>query len=227
MRPKDVPTGAGPAHGQKPTAPSLLARLLRSKLVIWTLIVLPGLWPAWPFFVRPDPTALTDPLKFVLHHLGFIACLLLVAVLTFTPLRVLFPKWDVAQAINRHRRLVGVSAFAYALLHFAVHVLYQYDGTYDGTLEQLGRELQKPFQLTGLAALVILFVLAVTSVNAAIRWLGRKWKWLHRLAYVAAALVAYHQATAEKTFPMQVVWIFAPLLLLEIARFWKQRPRQA
>jgi sulfoxide reductase heme-binding subunit YedZ len=203
-----------------------LANLLRRKFVIWTLIVLPGLWPAWPFFVEKDPTALTDPLKFVLHHLGFIACLLLVTVLAFTPLRVLFPKWDVALALNRHRRLVGVSAFAYALLHLAVQVLYQYDGTYEGTVEQLGKELQKPFQLTGLVALTILFVLTVTSVNAFVRWLGgKRWKRLHRLAYVAAALVAYHQATATKTFPMQVVWIFAPLVGLEIARFLKQRAK--
>jgi sulfoxide reductase heme-binding subunit YedZ len=202
------------------------ANVLRSKIVVWTLIVLPGLWPAWPFFVEKDPTALTDPLKFVLHHLGFIACLLLVVVLTFTPLRVLFPKWDVALALNRHRRLVGVSAFAYALLHFAVHVFYQYDGTYDGTITQLGKELQKPFQLTGLVALTILFVLAATSVNAAVRWLGgRKWKNLHRFAYVAAGLVAYHQAAARKLFPMQVVWIFAPLVLLEIARFMKERSK--
>jgi methionine sulfoxide reductase heme-binding subunit len=205
---------------------SLLARLLRRKFVIWTLIVLPGLWPAWPFFVEKDPTALTDPLKFVLLHLGFTACLLLVAVLTFTPLRVLFPKSEVALALNRHRRLVGVSAFAYALLHFSVHVFYQYDGTYDGTMTQLGKELQKPFQLTGLVALTILFVLAVTSVNAAVRWLGgKKWKNLHRFAYLAAALVAYHQAAAKKLFPMQVVWIFAPLVLLEIARIMKQRAK--
>ncbi|HVS54280.1 MAG TPA: hypothetical protein VHD62_18130, partial [Opitutaceae bacterium] len=69
-----------------------LAKFLRSKLVVWTLIVLPGLWPAWPIFVTKDPSVLADPLKFVLHHLGFVACLLLVIVLAFTPLRVLAPK---------------------------------------------------------------------------------------------------------------------------------------
>jgi sulfoxide reductase heme-binding subunit YedZ len=205
---------------------SVLANLLRRKFVIWSLIVLPGLWPAWPFFVEKNPTALTDPLKFVLLHLGFMACLLLAFVLTLTPLRVLFPKWDVALALNRHRRLIGVSAFAYALLHFSVHVFYQYDGTYDGTVTQLGKELQKPFQLTGLVALTILLVLAITSVNAAVRWLGgKKWKNLHRFVYLAAALVAYHQAAARKIFPMQVVWIFGPLVLLEIARFLKQRAK--
>jgi NAD(P)-dependent dehydrogenase (short-subunit alcohol dehydrogenase family) len=40
---------------------------------------------------------------------------------------------------------------------------------------------------------------------------------------VAAALVAYHQADARKVFPMQVLWIFVPLALLEAARVWKQR----
>ena len=204
----------------------MLEKLLRSKLVIWILIVLPGLWLVWPLFIQKDTTALTDPLKFILLHLGFVACLLLATVLTFTPLRVLFPKWGVASALNRHRRLVGVSAFAYALLHFIVHVYYQYDGTYDGTLEQLSKELRKPFQLTGLAALTILFVLAVTSFNAAVRWLGgKKWKNLHRFVYLAAALVAYHQAAARKIFPLQVVWIFAPLLVLEIARFLKERSK--
>ena len=52
---------------------------------------------------------------------------------------------------------------------------------------------------------------------------GKAWKNLHRLAYLAAALAAYHQAAARKIFPMQVVWIFGPLVVLEIARIWKQR----
>ena len=200
----------------------LLEKLLRAKPVIWTLIVLPGLWPAWPLFGRGDATALTDPLKFVLHHWGFVACVLLAIVLTFSPLRVLFPRSGVAQALNRHRRLVGVSAFAYALLHFVAHARHVWDGDF----ETLGKEIQKPFQLTGLIALVILLVLTITSLHAAVRWLGaRAWKNLHRLAYIAAALAAWHQAAARKVFPMQVVWIFGPLVVLEIARVWRQRRR--
>lgn len=201
-----------------------LEKLLRAKPVIWALIVMPGLWPAWPLFVARDTAALTDPLKFVLHHFGLVACVLLAVVLTFSPLRVLWPRWGIATALNRHRRLVGVSVFAYALLHFAVHVLYQYDGTFDGTTAQLARELKKTFQLTGLVALVILLVLTITSINAAIRWLGaRWWKNLHRLVYVAAALAAWHQAAARKIFPLQVVWIFGPVVVLQLARIWKQR----
>ena len=35
---------------------------------------------------------------------------------------------------------------------------------------------------------------------------------------MAAALAAYHQAAARKTFPLQVVWIFGPVLALQAAR---------
>jgi sulfoxide reductase heme-binding subunit YedZ len=66
-------------------------------------------------------------------------------------------------------------------------------------------------------------VLAITSLNRAVRWLGgKRWKNLHRLAYVAAALVAYHQAAARKIFPVQVLWIFVPLVLLELLRIIRQ-----
>lgn len=195
---------------------SFPTRLLRSKAFVVTLIVLPGLWPAWPLF-RQDPSVLADPLKYILHHLGFMACVLLAVVLTFTPLRVLFPKSGLVQALNRHRRLVGVSAFFYALLHLATHLLYE------GGFAILASDVKKPFLLTGLVAFSILLVLAITSLNRAVRWLGgKRWKKLHRLAYLAAALVAYHQAAARKIFPVQVLWIFGPLILLELLRIIRQ-----
>jgi len=205
-----------------------LEKPLRSKAVVWTLIVLPGLWPLWPLFVTKNPSVLADPLKYVLHHLGFVACVLLATVLTFSPLRVLWPKWGVALALNRHRRLVGVSAFVYGALHFATHLIYE-GGTDTAAIPAILRTaVKKNFQLVGMITLAILTVLAITSLHVFIRWLGGKaWKNLHRLAYIAAGLAAYHQAIARKTFPMQVVWIFGPLVLLELARVWKQRTPKA
>lgn len=193
-----------------------LEKLLRSKTFVITCVVLPGLWPGWPLF-RQDPSVLADPLKYVLHHFGFVACVLLVVVLALTPLRVLFPKSGSVQALNRHRRLIGVSAFIYAFLHLATHLLYE------GGFAILASDLKKPFLLTGLIAFSILLALAATSFNRAVRWLGgRNWKQLHRFAYIAAALVAYHQAAARKIFPLQVLWIFVPLLVLELLRIFRQ-----
>ena len=189
-----------------------LEKLLRAKSFIWVLIILPGLWPLVPF-LRHDPTVGADPLKYLLHHLGFVACVLLAAVLALTPLRVIFPKSKLALALNRHRRLIGVSAFVYAALHLATHLVYE------GGFHVLASDVKKPFLLTGLIAFTILLVLAVTSPHRLVRALGAKhWKMLHRLAYVAAGLAAYHQAAARKLFPVQVLWIFVPLALLEIAR---------
>ena len=45
-----------------------LARFLRHPATAWALVLLPGLWPAWPLFVVPDFTVLTDPLKYILLH---------------------------------------------------------------------------------------------------------------------------------------------------------------
>jgi len=196
---------------------SWLERLLRSKVFVVSLIVLPGLWPAWPI-LRGDLTVLADPGKYLLHHFGFVACILLATVLSFSPLRVLWPRWAVAQALNRHRRLVGVSAFVYAAIHLGFQFLHE------NGWPTFWKDIRKPFLLVGMLTFLILLVLAVTSLKVAIRWLGgRRWKNLHRLAYLAAALAAYHQAAARKLFPVQVVWIFGPLLALEIARLARQR----
>ena len=198
---------------------ALLEKLLRSRAAIWVLLVLPGLWPAVPL-LRQDPSVLADPAKYLLHHMGFVACCVLAVVLTFTPLRVLWPKSKLALALNRHRRLVGVAAFVYALLHVSFHVIHE------GGLATFVKDVKKPFILSGLTAFTILFALAVTSPHRVLRWMGAiHWKRLHRLAYVAAGLAAYHQAAARKIFPVQVLWIFVPLALLELARIWRQRAK--
>ena len=200
---------------------ALLEKLLKSKVVIWVLLVLPGLWPAVPL-VRQEPSVLADPAKYLLHHMGFVACVVLAVVLVFTPLRVLFTQSKLALALNRHRRLVGVAAFFYALLHFGFYLIQE------GGLGTLVNDVAKPFILSGMVAFTILAALAVTSPHRVLRWMGAKnWKRLHRLAYVAAMLAAYHQAAARKIFPQQVLWIFVPLALLQLARIWRQRAKAA
>jgi sulfoxide reductase heme-binding subunit YedZ len=213
LSPPERPATAAP--------PGWAEKLFRSKVFLWVLIVLPGLYPAWPI-LRQDPTVLADPLKYLLHHFGFVACILLAAVLALTPLRVLFPRWRIALALNRHRRLIGVSAFFYALIHLGCQFLHE------GGWPTFFTDIRKPFLFVGMLTFLILLVLAFTSFHFMVRWLGgRRWKNLHRLAYVAAGLAAYHQAAARKIFPVQVLWIFIPLALLELARIVRQRTKPA
>lgn len=197
------------------------ASRLLAKPVVIPVLVLPALWPLWPLFVSHDRTVATDPGKYVLHHLGFTAAVLVVVVLSFSPLHTLFPRSAWTRALQRLRRTVGVTAFVYAALHVTMHFIYE------GGFGTFAADWKKPFITLGLIALLILAALAATSFNTAIRWLGsRRWKHLHRLVYVAVVLIAYHQILARKIFPQQVVWLFGPLLGLEILRIGRNRWRR-
>jgi len=154
-----------------------------------------------------------NPAEELLHQTGEIAIWTLGAVLSLSPLRVLFPHSRLVNALNRHRRAIGVSACVYGLIHFGFHLLYE------GDAQSITRSFSKPFTWFGLAGLSILVILAATSNNFSIRKLGGKnWKWLHRLAYAAAALLIYHQTIAGKGHWHIARWLLFSLVALQIAR---------
>ena len=190
---------------------NILARIVGNKLVALSSIIGVGVCKlVIPAFVG---TLGANPLEALLHRSGEIAIWTLGAVLSLTPLRVLFPSSQIVAALNRHRRAIGVSACVYGLLHLTAHILYE--GGWDGLL----RSLSKPFIWYGLAGLSILVVLAVTSNQFSIRKLGgRNWKRLHRFAYLAAALLLYHQAIAGKGHWHVARWLLFPLAALQLAR---------
>src|SRR6266480_5142678 len=191
-----------------------LVKILGNKLFALAMLISVGVW----LLVIPAFTAGlgATPIEKLLHQSGEIAIWTLGAVLVLSPLRVLFPNSRVVAALNRHRRAIGVTACIYGLLHFSFHVLYE--GGWDG----LVRSLSKPFIWFGLGGLSILVVLALTSNRLSIRALGgRNWKRLHRLAYIAAALLIYHQAIAGKGHWHITRWLLFPLAALQVARVTK------
>lgn len=190
---------------------NLFAKIIGHKLFALAILIGVGVW----LLVIP---ALTNnlganPLEKLLHQTGEIAIWTLGSVLALTPLRTLIPKSRVVSALNRHRRYIGVSACIYGLLHFTCHILYEGDG--------LLRSFSKPFIWFGIAGLTILVILAVTSNKWSMRKLGRNWKRLHRLAYLAAAILIVHQSIAGKGHWHIARWLFFPLLALQLARLAK------
>ena len=191
-----------------------LVRIVAHKLFALSVIVVVGVW----LLVVPALTGTlrANPLEKLLHQTGEIAIWTLGAVLALTPLRVLFPHSRFVNALNRHRRVIGVSACIYGLLHFTCHILYE--GGWDSLLESF----TKPFVWFGSIGLIILVLLALTSNQRSIRTLGGKnWKLLHRLAYAAAALLIYHQAIAGKGHWHIARWLLFSLVFLQLARLAK------
>ena len=130
--------------------------------------------------VAPDDDLGANPVEALIHHFGEWALRFLLVTLAVTPLRRLFG-WN---RLARVRRMLGLFAFFYAVLHLATYVVLDQYLSFADILEDV---LQRNYILVGFSAFVLLVPLAATSTNAMVRRLGgRRWRALHRLAYVAA-----------------------------------------
>ena len=132
-----------------------------------------------------------NPIETALRWTGRLAVIWLLLSLTCTPLNKIFK----LPRIGRLRKPLGLYAAMYAALHFAAFAIWDYGLQIDAIWSEI---LNKPFILLGLAALVILGILAATSFQYWRRKLGKKWTWLHRLVYAAAVLVIAHYLLAVK-----------------------------
>ncbi|MBW0237967.1 protein-methionine-sulfoxide reductase heme-binding subunit MsrQ [Pseudomonas sp. D1HM] len=145
-------------------------------IAVWPLF---WLYEAWSFALGPDPG------KVLLDRLGLGTLILLLVTLCMTPLQKLtgWPGWIVV------RRQIGLWCFAYVVLHLCAYLAFVLGFDWS----QLGVELRKrPYIIVGSLGFLCLFVLALTSNRYSQRWLGARWKKLHRLAYVVLGLGLLH-----------------------------------
>jgi methionine sulfoxide reductase heme-binding subunit len=110
------------------------------------------------------------------------------------------------------RRMVGVAAACYAVVHLALYVVDQ-----NFRLGTVVSEIALRFYLTiGFIGLLGLLALAGTSTDAAMQRLGRNWKRLHRLAYPIGLIALLHyfiQSKLNVAEPVFVSGLFIWLML--------------
>jgi len=134
-------------------------------------------------YLRDDLTA--NPIRFLTLRTGIVGLLLLVAALACTPANTLFG-WRQAILI---RRSLGLYAFTYIALHLLIYAVF--DAELD--FELIWRDIQERRAMSvGLVAFLMLVPLALTSTSAWQRRLGKRWRMLHWLVYLAAPLSALH-----------------------------------
>jgi sulfoxide reductase heme-binding subunit YedZ len=134
------------------------------------------------FFVTIGP----NPVEFITHYTGDWTLRLLLITLTVTPLRNLLNR----PQLTRFRRMLGLFAFFYAMLHLATWAWL--DKQFDPS--EMWKDIMKRWYITvGMAALLGMTPLAITSTAGWVRRMGFKnWQKLHRLVYFCAAAGVIH-----------------------------------
>jgi len=136
----------------------------------------------WNFF-HDQLTA--NPIQYITFRTGKAALVLLVLALACTPLNTVF---GFRQVVGL-RKPLGLYAFLYATLHFLTFVGLDYQFDPELLKEAI---FKKRYALVGFATFLALLPLAITSTKGWMRRLGKNWKRLHRLIYLAALLAVIH-----------------------------------
>ncbi len=165
-----------------------------------------------------------NPIAEALNELGLTALVFLMASLACTPLReVLGWTWAIAL-----RRMLGIFAFFYALLHASTYTVLDQGFAWRAILADVTK---RPFIIAGFSAFVLLIPLAATSTAAAVRRLGfPRWKRLHRLAYVAGLLAVVHfflRVKKDISEPAVYGVVLGALLLARIVLYLRRRAARA
>lgn len=191
------------------------------------------LWRAGAWALALTPLALlaqrvlqgrlgANPIEFIEHFLGLWSLRLLLVTLAVTPLRTI-TGWT---GPLRIRRTLGLWAYAYVCLHFAVYIVFDLNILDPAhAAKQLGEDLVKRLYITvGFAAWLLLLPLAITSTDAWQRRLKRRWKQLHRLIYPAAGFGVLHFIwLVKKDLSEPLVYAVILAALLAMRGSWLRR----
>jgi sulfoxide reductase heme-binding subunit YedZ len=154
-----------------------------AKPLLFVLCLLPF---AWLFYGAATDTLGANPAEALIRATGDWTLRFLCITLTVTPLR----QWTSQPALARFRRMLGLFAFFYVVLHFLSYAWLDMGFDLDAIVGDIPK---RPFALVGFAAFVLLIPLAATSFNRAIKALGAKrWQMLHRLVYAVVLLGLLH-----------------------------------
>ena len=189
---------------------SAIKNILDSRYLLWAVLALPFLWLISSF--RDGDLVYGE----IIHASGEFSARLLLLTLAITPLRLFFCDSNWPTWLLHRRRYFGVAAFMYAALHTVVYLDRKIGS---GLVLQEAAEFS---MWSGWLAMAILVPLAVTSNDASVRRLRRRWKKVHRWVYLAALLTFTHWIFVAFSFVPGLIH-FLVLLVLEGYRIWKRR----
>jgi sulfoxide reductase heme-binding subunit YedZ len=165
-----------------------------------------------------------NPIEVITHSTGDWILRFLLITLSITPLRKLTGQlW-----LIRYRRMFGLFAFFYGVLHFLTYIWL--DKFFD-LHEMLADVAKRRFITIGFTGFVLLIPLAITSTTGWIRRLGgKRWQALHRLIYFSAIAGVIHYiwlVKADLRKPLQYAAVLSLLLGYRLVVWFLARTRTA
>ena len=153
-----------------------------------------------------------NPVERLTHETGQWTLRFLLLTLSMTPLR----QWTGLAAWIRFRRLLGLYTFFYLACHFMIWFIADHSLDVIAMGEDI---IKRPYITLGFSALLLMLPLAITSNQAMIRRLGKKWKSLHQLVYLILSLGVLHFIWLVKADYLEptIYAIIAVVLLLHRA----------
>ena len=158
------------------------SRIRRVKPLVFAACLIPAL-----LLVRDAFTGGlgVNPVEDITHRTGDWALRFLLVTLAVTPLRRL-AGWN---GLIRFRRMVGLFAFFYAVLHFSTYLVFDHFFDLRLIIDDIA---ERKYVTAGFVGFVLMIPLAVTSTQGWIRRLGKRWTALHRLVYASAVAGVVH-----------------------------------
>lgn len=186
--------------------------ILKAKPVIFILLLVPFLWMAYQAVFLPQALG-ADPAKSLVDQTGLWAIRMILLALAITPLRIISGN---SQWIHI-RRMTGLYAFFYALVHFLVYITFFLQLDISRIYQEI---IHRPYIIVGAIALLLYIPLVVTSTHAWQRRLKRNWAKLHKLVYAIGILAVIHMTWLKKiglldTWPYVLI-----LVVLLLIRLW-------
>ncbi len=196
------------------------------KPVLIAALCLPALGTAWQIYqaLQGDNTLGVNPIETIIRRMGEMALIFLCATLAITPLR----RWLNVPQLLTLRRALGVTTFAYATLHLIAYSAW--DQGFD-VVEILKDTAKRPFIFVGMAAWLLMLPLALTSFNAAIKFMGgKRWQSLHKAVYAVALLAPLHfwwMKAGKQDFARPALYggILLFLLTWRVWVWWQKRAK--
>jgi len=160
-----------------------------------------------------------NPIEYITHQSGEWALRFLLLGLVFSPMRW----WFKSLTPIKFRRMIGLFAFFYVLMHFATYLVLDQQFDLAAVAEDI---FKRTYIIAGFVSLLVLIPLALTSTKGMQRRLGRHWLSLHRMVYVASIAAVLHYvwlAKGDQIEPLVYAAVLGVLLFLRVMRRFKLR----